>query len=393
MTGLLTLLGLLAIAWVVALVWAAAWTRAYRAPDGEPYPIATEDGWTVWVHRYRPVGPPKGGPPVVLGHGFTMNRWCWSLSERGSLPILLAEQGYDVFVAEYRGSGRSRTPDDATLYAKRPGGFDGWGFDDHVTLDLPAIIDGVRLITGQSHVHWVGHSMGGMLGYSYALASKGAGLASLCTLGSPTRFEHIVHLFGPTGPLAWRGLHKLPKLHLRPLVRFGLPLALFMPRVTLRTSGSVEFLNVQERLTLMSEAFEDTSPALAGFFMDHWLHDRRLIPGDDAVSFGDLPVRTLVVAGVKDVLAPPQAARRAYDEFDPARAAAPISVSYRCFGDRSLRPHEVGPALGHADLISGEESMKHIVPLLDAWLSGGDLTVQPGVMTKQAADPLSARAF
>ena len=170
------------------------------------------------------------------------------------------------------------------------------------------------------------------------------------------------------------------------------PFALFMPKITLRTSGSVEFMNVQERLTLMGEAFEDTSPALAGFFMDHWLHDRRLIPGDGAVSFGELPVRTLVIAGVKDVLAPPPAARRAYDEFDPDHAIAPISVSYRCFGDRSLLPDEVGPAFGHADLISGEKSMKHVVPLLDAWLSGGDITDQPGVVTKQAAAQISAKA-
>ncbi|MCO4769354.1 MAG: alpha/beta fold hydrolase [Deltaproteobacteria bacterium] len=386
------ILALLGIAWVIAIVWSLAWTRAFRAPDGEVHALPSADGWTVFVHRYRPIGPPRGGPPVVLGHGFTMNRWCWSLSEAGSMPLALSRLGYDVFVAEYRGSGRGRQPDAPSLYSRRPGGFDGWGFDDHVELDLPAIIDGVCAITGEEEVHWVGHSMGGMLGYAYALSTGGRRLASLTTLGSPTRFAHIVTLFGPTGPLAWRALHWLHLVRMRPFLFLALPFAIFAPGVTMRTSGTPEFLNLQERMSLMCEAFEDTSPALAAFFIDHWREDRSLVPGGAGPSFADLPVPTLVVAGIQDRLAPPSAVRVPFDESGGWGETEEAPVAYRLFGDPELPADVAGPPLGHADLISGEMAIQHIVPLLDEWLRGCDLGSVRGLRLHPAALPTPAKA-
>lgn len=354
----------LIVAWGCAVVAAAAWTRAYRPPDGEPIPLPTADGWTVWVHRFRPEGPARG-LPVILGHGFMMNRWCWSLSESGSMPARLAAAGFDVFVAEYRGSGRGRVPPEDRHYLKRAAGLDGWGFDDHVQLDVPAIIDGVREITGADRVHWVGHSMGGMLGYAHSLYGGAEGLASVVTLGSPTRFEHVSALFGPTGPAARRLLTLLPKIHTRFFMLLALPFAVFAPQVVLRTSGSKRWLTRFERMSLLAEAFEDTSPALAGFFMDRWLHDRHLIP-QEAGSYSDLPVPTLVIAGASDVLAPPRAARVPFEETETD------SVAYRLFGDPHLPPEIAGPDLGHADLISGDVAMEHTLPLLISWLGAED---------------------
>ncbi len=345
---------------MAAAVVAAAWTRAYRPPDGEPLPVRTSDGWTLWVYRYPPVGPPRGGPPVILGHGLMMNRWCWSLSEAGSLPRALAALGHDVFVAEYRGAGSSDGPRQAL---RRPGGLDGWGFDDHVAYDLPAIIEAVCDHTGASSVHWVGHSMGGMAGYAYALSTGGARLASLVTLGAPTRFEHVARLFGPTGPLAVRALRRMNTLRIRPLLRMVLPITLLAPELSMRTSGTSRFLSAGERLMLLSEAFEDSSPALAGYFIDLWANDKRLIPGGEAgLSFSDLSVPTLVVAGQGDVLAPPRSARVPFDETEPGQ------VAYVLFGDPEQPAEVAGPPFGHADLISGAIAMQHVLPLIAAWL-------------------------
>lgn len=379
-----TVAAALVVVWGCAIVAAAAWTRAYRAPDGEPIPLPTADGWTVWVHRFRPTGEPRG-LPVVLGHGFMMNRWCWSLSETGSMPARLAAAGFDVFVAEYRGSGRGRVPPEDRLYLTREAGLDGWGFDDHAELDVPAIIDGVRGITGADRVHWVGHSMGGMLGYAHAIHAGARGLASVVTMGSPTRFEHIAPLFGPTGPAAARLLRVLPKLHMRLFMALALPFAVFAPKVVLRTSGSKRWLTRFERMSLLAEAFEDTSPALAGFFLDRWMNDRRLIPHEEG-SYSDLPVPTLVIAGASDVLAPPRAARVPFEETETDR------VAYRLYGDPHLPPEIAGPDLGHADLISGDVAMEHTLPLLTAWLGAEDplATVEalPGV--RRSGRPVQA---
>jgi len=354
--------GLLFSIWVVAAVWAGAWVRAFRAPSGVPWEVITSDGWTLHVHRYPPQGAPRGGPPVILGHGFMMNQWCWSLSEAGSLPIALSRRGHDVYVAEYRGSGASANPP-AKGHERRGGGLDGWRFGDHVQFDLPAIIDGVRAISGSETVHWVGHSMGGMAGYSYALKTGGGKLASLVTIGSPARFGHIKGLFGPTGPLALRLLRKVHLLRVRLLVKLLLPFTAIAPTLSMRTSGPAHYLSLGERFTLMAEAFANTSPALTGFFVDLGENDRRLIssePGEP--SFRDLTVPTLILGGVNDVLAPPTAHRVPFDEAQPGR------VAYRLFGDPSLPDGEAGPGLGHADLISGETAIQYVLPVLARWL-------------------------
>lgn len=374
---------LLVLAWGVAAVWAGAWVRAFRAPDGELWEFPAQDGWMLHVHRYPPQGVARGGPPVILGHGFMMNRWCWSLSEAGSLPLALSRRGHDVYVAEYRGSGESaRHP--STGLQRRADGFDGWSFDDHVQLDLPAIIDGVRTISGSDTVHWVGHSMGGMAGYAYAISTGGEKLASLVTLGSPARFGHIKRLFGPTGPLALKALRSMRRLRIRPLIKLLLPFTAIAPNLSMRTSGPARYLSLGERLTLMAEAFEDTSPALAGFFIDHSLNDRRLIPSDQhGPSFRDLTVPTLILGGLHDVLAPPRAHRVPLDEAEPGR------VAYRLFGDPTLPADQAGPGLGHSDLISGETAMKHVLPVLARWLEADDPLSLPEFFTNSADSPLA----
>jgi len=382
--SILAFLGLLLVAaWLATAAGLNAWALAYRAPDGERIAVTTADDWTLHVYRYPPQGVALDRPPVILGHGFMMNRWCWSLSEAGSLPLALSALGFDVFVAEYRGSGASHGPrgwDD-----RRPGGRDGWGFDDHVQLDLPAIIGAVREVTGAERVHWVGHSMGGMAGYAYALSTGGHDLASLVTMGSPTRFSHVRALFGPTGPLATRGLTRMHRLPMRFWMRWVTPATVLAPELSMRTSGPAKHLTAAERVTLMTEAFEDTSPALAGFFLDHWLEDRSLIPGGQgALSFADLTVPTLVLGGAQDVLAPPAAISVPYRETDSG------VVAYRLFGDPSLPADEAGPGLGHADLISGQAAMTHVLPFLADWLRAEHPLTLPGLCLSSA--PLPAKA-
>ena len=135
--------------------------------------VMTEDGWdlALWHHQ-------GDGPTVFCCHGMGANRFDFDYPRR-SFSAGLAAQGCDVWVVELRGAGRSRTP-----------GFLGdwnWSFDHYVDYDLPAAVDYVVKRTGTKGMHWIGHSLGGILGYAY-LPKAPEGLFKSCTaVGSSGR--------------------------------------------------------------------------------------------------------------------------------------------------------------------------------------------------------------
>lgn len=338
------------------------------------HPVRTADGWTIWLHRFRPAEA-QHGTPVILGHGLMMNRWCWSLSRHGSLPRALAERGHDVWVAEYRGSGMSRPPEGTPRL---------WTFQDHVDQDLPALIDFVRDATQSNDVHWVGHSMGGMVAYMHACRARHrADINRLVTIGSPVGFTHVRGIIGPLGGPARHALRRLDHVWVRPLLLLTLPFVALVPRIALRISGSSEHLNLKERLALTALAFENSSSDLCAWFMDRWLRNEMLCPREIASvsggGFADLDVPTLIVAGQRDLLAPPGAVRRAFDETEG------IAAAYKLFGDPEQAPEDAGPALGHADLISGEVAMQHVLPLVAEWLEAPEPRVERATMRAACA--------
>jgi pimeloyl-ACP methyl ester carboxylesterase len=115
----------------------------------------TEDGVTLKLKRYVS----GGAQPVLLVHGFLANGSCFDLPHKGhNLAIYLAERGYDVWVASFRGCGQGP-------YRCR---IDDWSHSlDHLAaFDAPALVDGIMGETGKRPV-WIGHSMGGMVLYMY----------------------------------------------------------------------------------------------------------------------------------------------------------------------------------------------------------------------------------
>lgn len=82
----------------------------------------------------------------------------------GSFAAMLADAGLDVYVADFRGHGRSVPP--------RAGRGD-WSFDDLVELDLPAIVAAAAAgsSTSADDVAILGHSLGGLV----ACAALGTG--------------------------------------------------------------------------------------------------------------------------------------------------------------------------------------------------------------------------
>eukprot|EP00291_Cryptomonas_curvata_P011844 CAMPEP_0172189260 /NCGR_PEP_ID=MMETSP1050-20130122/22418_1 /TAXON_ID=233186 /ORGANISM="Cryptomonas curvata, Strain CCAP979/52" /LENGTH=153 /DNA_ID=CAMNT_0012863921 /DNA_START=321 /DNA_END=779 /DNA_ORIENTATION=+ len=130
--------------------------------------------------------------PVILCHGAFANRVTYDLGAgRPSLAVFLAERGYDVWALELRGHGRSQKP--PWLQNVLHQGFNvpngdaegSWSVMAYIQHDLPAAVDYVRSRTGAARVHWVGHSMGGIVVYSWlAFAPHHAdAFASVVTVG------------------------------------------------------------------------------------------------------------------------------------------------------------------------------------------------------------------
>jgi len=147
----------------------------------EVHSVATEDLWGIRLCRYKAKGAP--GEPVLMCHGFMSTQFNFAVPPGESMVDYLAQKGYDCWAIDLRGRLSSVPPfgytrDQATI-------------DDYLLRDVPAAIDYIRKHTGFDKVHWVGHSMGGMLLYAYDATIGSKLLASATTLGSPVGFEGV----------------------------------------------------------------------------------------------------------------------------------------------------------------------------------------------------------
>ncbi|KAF2292338.1 hypothetical protein GH714_020271 [Hevea brasiliensis] len=96
---------------------------------------------------------PRNRPPVLLQHGLLMDGITWLLlPPEQSLAFLLADNGYDVWLANTR--------------ERNIAAYWDWSWDELVAYDLPATYKYVHVQTGQK-LHYVGHSLGTLI----ALAS------------------------------------------------------------------------------------------------------------------------------------------------------------------------------------------------------------------------------
>jgi len=116
----------------------------------------TADGITLRIDRVRAQGDARGA--VVCLHAMMTDGRYFGARRPDGFAAALAARGLDVYVADFRGHGRSRPP-----HAGKDG---DWSFDDLVELDLPAIVAAVP-----PGAALLGHSLGGLA----ACAALGTG--------------------------------------------------------------------------------------------------------------------------------------------------------------------------------------------------------------------------
>lgn len=288
--------------------------------------------------------------PVLLVHGYGQNRYAWHLPAR-SFSNYLARAGFDVFNLDLRGHGRSRH-----LGAHRP-----THVADYVTEDVPAAIEEIQRISGQRPVYYVGHSMGGLIGYA-AAGSLGSALAGVATLGSPYHFTRgswpLVILGGALLALDRR----VPIDHLSPglkplgesmrLLRVFIESPIFPLPIRGFEAGSMEPLVLGQHMSLAMDS--GSVVVLKNLFLSgvearqrgHRLGGLTSFAG----AFEELKLPLLVIAGTKDDLAPPASVLPAYEH--------------------SRSPHKEYRAFprGHIDLVMGRDATLTVWPLIEAWM-------------------------
>ncbi|KAL2493575.1 Triacylglycerol lipase 2 [Forsythia ovata] len=128
----------------------------------EEHKVTTKDGYILSMQRMPKGSASKKGvkPPVLLQHGLMMDATTWLLnSPAESLAFILADNGYDVWLVNTRGTSQSQghtslKPNDPAYW--------NWSWDELVAYDLPATFQYVYDQTGQK-LHYVGHSLGTLM--------------------------------------------------------------------------------------------------------------------------------------------------------------------------------------------------------------------------------------
>jgi pimeloyl-ACP methyl ester carboxylesterase len=361
-TVLLAALALLVAAGLLLAAWMIAVSRVYRLarPGPLPLPLRAPDGWGLVLY-YRAPATRRFEEPVLLCHGLAANHRNLDFEPPYSVAAYLAEAGFECFSVEWRGTGASRRPPRGVLGTN-------YTIDDHIHLDAPAFLEAALGRTGARRAFWVGHSLGGLIGYAVAQGPHADKLAGLVTSGSPAFFRYpwyMRHVVQLAKMLSWPfGLRQR---------WFSIATAPFLGRVTLPlTDVVVNPKHIAPRLQrkIYAQVITSVGRKVVLQFED-WLSENAFRSYDKSIDYraGLARVKTpvLITGGASDRLAPPEAVRDAF------RACGSLDKTLLLFGT------ENGDRLdyGHGDLIFGEGAPREVYPRIRAWLEARATRIQP----------------
>ena len=179
------MVAILIILEIIMVIILAVWHWLKIKYDEEPqadeiHTIRFDDGWRIKLYRrYNHDSP---GEPVLLCHGLMGNPTNFQYPRGNAMVDTLVEQGFDCWMIDLRGNRHCEPPLGTSRYTATY---------DACLRDFPEVLKHIRSHAEQQRVHWIGHSMGGMLLYSYATVYGTDSLASGTTLGTPPGFANL----------------------------------------------------------------------------------------------------------------------------------------------------------------------------------------------------------
>lgn len=164
--------------------------------------VTTDDGFILSVQRIPKGRNGRGGagkPPVIIQHGVLVDGATWLLNSADkNLPFILADNGFDVWIANTRGTRFSRRH---TSMDPRSSKFWNWSWDELVAHDLPAVFNYVYGQTRQK-INYVGHSLGTLLALASLSQGKLVDQVKSVALLSPVAY--LSHMSTPLGVVGAR---------------------------------------------------------------------------------------------------------------------------------------------------------------------------------------------
>ncbi|KAF9669571.1 hypothetical protein SADUNF_Sadunf14G0121400 [Salix dunnii] len=181
----------------------------------QEHTVTTKDGYILSIQRVPSglSGQAADKPPVLLQHGLIVDgvTWLMNLPEQ-SLALILADNGYDVWIANSRGTRFSRGH---TSVKPTESVYWDWTWDELLAYDLSATFQLVHDQTGQN-LHYVGHSLGTLIALAAFSQQKLLNMLRSAALLSP--IAYLNHLSSPFArgiidlflaeDLYWLGLHE-----------------------------------------------------------------------------------------------------------------------------------------------------------------------------------------
>ena len=318
-------------------------------PGPERIDVPTSDGWTV-VAWHRPAVQRRFAFPVVLCHGLSNNHSIMEFRGEQNLAKFLSEAGFDCYSVDLRGAGGACAPDDGPNDAT---------FDDHVKLDLPALVDAVCAHAGTQQVAWVGHSLGGLVALAASSSTLRGRLAALVTIGSPVFFKlprQVPWMIRAGYWLSVWGQFDST------LIRFLAPVVgrTRAPKITRATANLRNIDPITQRF-LVANVF---APMWSGVLkqLHDWLSHDAFRSEDKALDYrhgiAALQIPTLVIGGTVDFLAPPDLTREYFDLLTtPVRQ---LELFGRSYGHSA--------EYGHGDLLVGKQVQVEVYPVIRRFL-------------------------
>lgn len=323
--------------------------------------IRTRDGWQLGCHHYPDQRGAARYGPVLLVHGLGANRYNLDSPHPDiSVARYLHGRGHDVWVVELRGAGRSRQP--------------GWplrgkpqfDFDDHVHRDVPAFVRHVLDHTEASAVHWVGHSMGGMLAYA-ALEHYDEDLfRSVVTMASPA-FTTLKH---PHVDAAYklRFLLKLfPWVRYRTMGKLASLSPWLLQEIVNGFSARKGQIEPAHLVYLARNALYDLPASLLEQFAEWYNSDGGFARGDGLLDYYDhlhrITTPMLIMAGADDVLIPISDVRSVFEAISSADKEFVICGTEQGYSTN----------YGHIDLVLGRQARVEIYPHISRWIESHPL--------------------
>ncbi len=357
---------------VLAAVKVAYWLAITRLLSEQPladevHTVTTKDGWKIKLFRYRQ-REGEGGEPVFICHGFFANHWNFALPKRKGLVDALAERGYDCWLVDLRGNRTSVPPAGMSRHEAT--------FDDYVLNDIPAALAFIRDQTKHNKVHWVGHSMGGLLLYAYEAVHGSDELASGTTLGAPPGFKGVAVSRQKRLLSFVRRYPAVAEVYLRALA----PLVpVFKPRTNLLP---INWDNMDKDVDARAffNLVELAPPSVAETFIDAAVFQFLGVKDnsvDVLAKLSGLRTPLLVIHGVRDPLATVDNVRTFFDQL-PSRDKRRLELS---------RANGHSADYNHVDLVFAVNGLEEVYAPIAEWIEAHRVMADTQTREKRVAQP------